>query len=129
MSLSLPADIEPHLSDAHEWSDPAVYCLWLDPPSDLRERWNTIYDHEPPYLEEVELASSTLYVGATGNLIHRLEDHNEGKVRQGALTSLCEIEGVRNIWWFDDATRAFERENGLAMTLQNEYPDYYVHSR
>lgn len=127
--LSLPADIEPHLADGHQWSDPAVYCLRLETPNHIGSVWDDTFEARPSYFDELRESDYVLYVGATGHLIHRLEDHRDGDVRQAALLQVCEITGLRNIWWFADAGRAFERENGLAMTLAHEYPDAYVHSR
>lgn len=131
MSLSLPQDIEPHLpeGDDYSWTDPAVYALELTRPDDVESAWNAVFDHQPPYLEDLEQCSTVVYVGASTNLLSRLEDHHVGQVRLTALTSICEIDSLRNVWWFDDPQRAFERESGIAMTMQNEYPEMYVHSR
>jgi len=129
MSLQLPADVEPHLIDGVEWSDPGVYALKLNRPDDLAEAWDQTFDHRPDYWESLMDAHAVVYVGATKNVIGRLEDHRDGQKRLTALTSVCEIEGIRNIWWFDSATEAFDRENGLALTMQAQYPHTYVHSR
>lgn len=131
MSLELPADIEPHLGRFvdHEWSDPAVYCLTLTRPDDLEDAWDRVFDTRPPYFEDLQQCSTAVYIGATNDLLSRLEDHRDGEVRVTALTEICEIDELRNIWWFDSTDRAFEREHGIAITMQNEYPEYYVHSR
>ena len=129
MTLELPADIEPFLHDDVEWNDPAVYALELEKPDLLGSVWDSHYDTRPPYFEDLRDCQQVVYVGATGNLIHRLEDHTEAHVRKAALMQVCEITSLRNVWWFKDAQRAFERESGIAIAMQNEYPEYYVHSR
>lgn len=130
MPLELPADAEPHLTDDYEQlHDPAVYALVLDRPTDLEDAWDRRFDSRPPYFEDFQQAQRVVYVGAAADCLRRLEDHADGEVRKAALLEICEIEALRNIWWFDDATRAFERESGIAIEMQNQYPEYYVHSR
>lgn len=131
MSLELPADIEPHLgvNNDRDWTDPAVYALTLEKPDLIGSVWDDNFDTRPSYFEDLRECDQVVYVGATGNLIARLEDHRDGHVRQAALMQVCEIDSLRNVWWFDDASRAFEQESGLAIAMQNNYPDYYVHSR
>lgn len=130
MSLTLPADVEPFLTDTNDdWTAPAVYALRLIPPDTVAEAWDRHFDTRPDYLESLRTATDVVYVGAASNLMHRLEDHRDGQVRKSALLQVCEIEGLRNIWWFDDPDRAFERESGIAIQLQNYYPDTFVHQR
>lgn len=130
MSLSLPEDIEPHLtSDVKAWSSPGVYCLTLDVPSDVRERWESVFDTTPDYLDMVEQKERTVYVGAAKNVLSRLEDHRDGDVRKVALLEVCEIDSLRNIWWMDSVEQAFLKEQTMADMLTHEYPSWYVHSR
>ena len=127
--IELPGDIEPHLIDGFEWSDSGVYALALNRPDDLEAEWDAIFESRPDYFETLQTAETIVYVGAAKNVISRLEDHVEGRVRKAALLQVCEIESVRNIWWMDSTEKAFERESGIAIAMQNEYPSYYVHSR
>jgi len=131
MSLSLPEDMEPFLAqDYQQYSNPAVYALTLTVPDDVRQQWREYYDHTPDYLEAVENASTVIYVGAAKNAIARLEDHVDGDVRRVALLRFCEIDSLRNVWWYDSAERAFERESGLAIELNNHTDaSTYVHQR
>jgi len=131
MSLSLPEDMEPYLSDEYtRYDNPAVYALVLDVPGDLRQQWTEYYDHTPDYLEAIEDASTVIYVGAAKNAIARLEDHKDGGVRKVALLRFCEIDGLRNLWWYDSVDKAFERESGIAIELNNHTgSDTYVHQR
>jgi predicted GIY-YIG superfamily endonuclease len=129
MSLSLPADIEPHLDPEYDWSSPAVYALTLSRPDDLGAAWDSHFEHRPSYFDDLEQCDQVVYVGGASNLLSRLEDHHVGRVRRTALTTVCSIDSLRNVWWFDSADRAFERESGIAMTMQNQYPEMYVHCR
>ena len=129
MTLTLPQAVEPFLSDDVEWSQPAVYALVLKRPEDVAQAWDSVFENRPPYFTDLQEADTVVYVGAAKNLMHRLEDHSNGSVRKSALLCICEIDHLRNVWWFDSVERAFERESGIALTMQNEYPGYYVHSR
>jgi predicted GIY-YIG superfamily endonuclease len=126
MTLELPADIEPFTTAFHT---PAVYALRLDLPRDLPQAWDAVYDHRPDYVDLATERDRVIYVGATGDILSRLEDHRDGEVRQAALVSLAEDKDLRNVWPFDDETRAFERENQFAIMLRQQYADAYVHSR
>jgi len=128
MTLSLPADLE-IFGDPDEWHQPAVYCLSLTKPDDLGDEWDRRFDVRPPWFDELTAAREVYYVGATGDCLSRLEDHRDGEVRTTVLTEVCEIDALRNVWWFQSKDRAFQRESKLAILLQNEYPEAYVHSR
>ena len=129
MTLTLPQAVEPFLSDDVEWSQPAVYAIVLKRPEDVAQAWDSVFENRPPYFTDLQEADTVVYVGAAKNLMHRLEDHSNGNVRKSALLRICEIDHLRNVWWFDSADRAFERESGFAIALQNEHADYYVHQR
>jgi predicted GIY-YIG superfamily endonuclease len=130
MTLALPGDIERHLTEGFDQlHDPAVYCLTLLRPPDVGAAWDRHFETRPDWFEEFSDADRVLYVGAANDLLHRLEDHVDGEVRKAALLRVCDIGALRNVWWFEDADRAFERESGIALTLQQEYPSAYVHQR
>jgi len=128
MALELPADLELFVGTA--WDTPAVYCLRLSLPADLPERWDAEYDTRPDYVNPAATARQVLYVGATGDVLSRLEDHRDGEVREVALVGFAEDVDVRNVWPFDSAARAFERESGIALALESESSErVYVHQR
>jgi hypothetical protein len=127
VTLELPAAIEPHVGAAYQ--QPAVYALELSTPSDFEARLARYYDHEPPWLSRAEAATRIIYVGASKRLLSRLEDHVDGDVRTVGLVGACEIDGLYDVWVFDDADRAFERESGIAIDLQTDHPEWFVHSR
>ena len=129
MSLSLPEDIEPFLDDTHTWSDSAVYALCLSRPDDLAQAWDAEFDHRPDYWDELVEAQNVVYVGAAKNLISRLEDHHNQDVRKTVLTAVCDVEGLRNVWWCSDMDHAIQEESKLSIMMQNQYADTYVHSR
>jgi len=128
MGLSLPADLEP-FADSDEWHSACVYGLTLTRPEDPEAAWDQEYDVRPDWFEQFRDSAKVIYVGATADCLGRLEDHRDGEVRQAALLRICEIEHLRSVWLFDDKDRAFQRESGIAMTLANECPGYYVHQR
>jgi predicted GIY-YIG superfamily endonuclease len=129
MSLSLPEDIEPFLTDANDWSDSAVYALELSRPDDLADAWDKVYDHRPDYWDELTEASSVCYVGAAKSLISRLEDHRNQDVRKTVLTAVCSIESLSDVWWCKNMDEAIQYESKRAIELQNERPEDYIHSR
>jgi predicted GIY-YIG superfamily endonuclease len=130
--LELPADIEPFLQDEHSHErirGPAVYCLRLTRPDDLAAVWDAEFDTRPDYWDDLTDADGVLYVGSAKDLLSRLNDHADGEVRLTVLTTVCEINGLRNVWWVDDPDRRFIEESQIATMLQNQRPDLYTHSR
>ena len=130
--LSLPADAEvfiPEGEDLSHLSTPGVYALTLSRPADLAAAWDQRFDHRPDYWTDLADAERVVYVGAAKNVLARLTEHKDGEIKKARVVQVCSIESIRNIWWFDDVQRAFERESGLAVAMQNHYPSMYVHSR
>lgn len=130
MTLSLPADVEPFLTD--EWaqlSGPGVYALDLRRPEDPAAAWDQHYDRRPPWWQSFVDSSHVIYVGASTNVLRRLEEHRDGRVRRASILRVCDVTDVRGVWWMDSAERAFEREHGIAMSIQNAKPESYVHCR
>lgn len=128
MALELPADLEV-FGDFEQFHDPCVYCLTIEKPADdstLAREWDRHFDVRPAWFDEFAQARDVFYVGATGDCLSRLEDHRDGEVRQTALTTVCEIDELRNVWWFRDVDHAFENESQLAILLQNEHPEAFV---
>jgi len=132
MSLSLPEDAEifiPNGGTLDDLHQSGVYCLRLTKPDDLATAWDREFDSRPSYFEQLQESSEVWYVGESGDVLSRLEDHRDGKVRVAALMRVCEIDSLRNIWWTKDKDEAEIEESKLRMMLQNEYGNVYVHSR
>jgi len=112
--------------DSPEWG---VYTIDNDQehdPDDVAQAWDREFDTRPDWFDELVAAREVWYVGATNDCLSRLEDHRDGEVRVGVLQRICAIESLRNVWWFSETDRAFERESGIAVELQNHYPDVFV---
>ncbi len=130
MSLSLPEDAEPFADNYSDLSGSGIYALDLSKPDGLAETWDAQFDERPAYWDELKQAESVVYVGAAKNVMGRLEDHRNKDVRIGVLQRVCEIEGVRNVWFCDSADQAFEKESAKAIELRNWLaPQTYVHQR
>ena len=132
VTLSLPGCIEPHMMTDMAFErirGAAVYCLELEPPEDIYTEWDQHFENRAPYLDEIDDAQGVRYVGAANDLLRRLNDHNDGRVRKAALLRVCDIESLHSVYWFDDPDEAFERESKIATIMQNQHPDIYIHSR
>lgn len=133
MSLSLPADAEVFIPDGEDFDhlhEPGVYCLRLTKPDDLASAWDQAFDTRPAYWDELEAAERVLYVGEAGDVLYRLEDHRDSDKRIGVLQRVCEIAGLRNIWWCDSKANAKQEESQLGLLLTNQTDDQtYVHFR
>lgn len=132
MSLTLPAEAEPFIPKdrgIEALSCPGVYVLRLTRPDNLAQEWDDVFEHRPDYWDELTESDRVVYVGASKNVLGRLEEHRDGNVRKVALLRVCDIEELGNIWWFADVETAFQNESKMAIMLQNERPDWYVHCR
>jgi len=130
VTLTLPADAEPFVDDdISELRQPGVYALKCLKPEDIADRWDATFDHRPAYWDELVDAERVAYVGASKDVLARLEDHRDAEVRKAALLRVCEPVGVLNIRFFKSAHRAFERESGLALRFARQHPEFYVHQR
>jgi len=132
MSLSLPENAEPFIPDGEPFDhlhEPAVYALTLTKPDDLKAAWDAEFDARPGYFEELQDASGVVYIGEAGDVLHRLEDHRNGEIRVGVLQRVFEIDSLRNIWFMPSKEQAEQEESNIAIMLQNERPELYVHFR
>lgn len=130
--LSLPADAEvfiPEGKDVSHLSTAGVYALTLSKPPDLAAAWDRTFEHRPDYWADLVDCETCVYVGAAKNVLKRLTQHKQGKIKRANLVRVCNIESLRNIWWVDDPERRFIVESQTALSMQAQYPAYYVHSR
>lgn len=131
MPLSLPEDAEPFIPNGEPWDHlhtAAVYALTLQYPDDPEAAWDAEHDHRPPYFEELLDADEIVYIGEAGDVLHRLGQHRDG-FHTGVLMEAFGIDSLRNIWWMPSKEQAEQEESKIAIMLQNERPDLYVHSR
>jgi len=129
MTLSLPADLEPFAPDFDAMHQPGVYALDLSRPDDPAAAWDRHYDSRPAWWPPFVDASQVVYVGASADVLSRLEDHRNGEVRRASLIRVCDVTDVRGVWWYDSAQAAFDREHGIALSIQNAQPTAFVYSR
>jgi hypothetical protein len=132
MSLELPADAEPYIPEPCTFNrlhNPGVYALELERPDDVASAWDSEFDTRPEWFDDFADAEQVIYVGAAKDVLRRLEEHRDGQVRVGVLQRVCEITGVHNIWWRMKTDIAFQDESKIAIELQNDHPEWYVHQR
>jgi len=126
--LSLPADLEPYADSYDQLTNPAVYALQLEKPEDAEWALAGAFDAWPAWGEEFLAFSEILYVGAAKNALERLEQHRDGEFRP-TLMEVCEVARIVDLWWFDSAEAAFEKESGIALEVAHEHSAAYVHYR
>jgi hypothetical protein len=130
MTLTLPADLEAFADDYDQLQSAAVYALDLAPPDDVADAWDQRFDDRPDYWDRLVDAEAWVYVGASGHVLHRLEDHRDGEVRKSILPTLAADQALRNVWFQESAAIAFERESAIAIRLRNNLPsEIFVHWR
>lgn len=133
--INTDEQIATHVTDSHAASDPGVYAVEIGVPESagyetLSRDWLKHYDNTPPYLGRIVDADTVIYVGASKSVRDRIDEHREGKVRKATLPRLWGITDVVDVWWYNDVSRAFERENYHALELSKSTPtSTYVHSR
>lgn len=136
MTLSLPEDLEPYTNGLEDAHSSGAYALELQRPIDLGERWQEHYDTKPDYWRELVNADQVYYVGGTGDLLNRLEDHRDNdhpdrdSKRSTVLTEVCGVARLQVAWVSADAPTALGiDEPRLARWLSRSRPRAYVHTR
>jgi len=131
----LSEHIEHHVdggpTEAHR---PGVYCLELSIPEQCgletySRLWLDTHGTVPTYLESIVEANRLLYVGSSGNVYKRIQQHLEHPNRSTTVASTFPIHHIEKIWWYDDAQTAEDREHGHRMELNHQLVDAHVHSR
>lgn len=113
---------------------PGVYALRCSLPDTndhetYHRLWLDHYDVVPGFLEAIVDAGRLLYVGAAKDVLARLNTHLEAPNRSASVCRVFPIHSVVGVWPMDSVGVAFERESGVGIELQNEYPGDYVHYR
>lgn len=129
--LYLEEDLLNHVDDLADVHGPGVYALKLSVPDSrdvVEARWATHYDVDvPEWVWAAYRHEGVLYVGAAKNVFERLTEHLGSPNRTASLCRVFPPHSVWDVWLFDDVTRAFDRESGIAIQLRNELPSIYVH--
>lgn len=135
MPLSLPEDLEPYIEEYDQLHSEGAYALELSRPVNLEAVWHRHNETKPPYWDRLVNASEIYYVGASGDLLARLEDHRDNddsrrkSKRDTALTKVCSVRGLHTAWPTDSVEKAYELERDIARTLSRTRPDDYIHQR
>jgi len=97
---------------------PGTYALRVETPHEeeviarsFREEVDALPDDD---VIERLTADAVCYVGASGNVYERLQDHTEGDVRQSLFLALFEPVELLGVW---PAENAFETEYRKALEL------------
>lgn len=129
--LYLEEDLAHHVDELREAHHPGVYALKLSVPDSravVEERWARQYEVDvPDWIWSAFDADGVVYVGGARNVFARLYDHLEEPNRTASICHVFPPHSVWGLWWFDDETRAFERESGIAIDIRNKHPTLYVH--
>lgn len=119
------SELEKHGLTPDTFDSPGCYALDLDAPTDihdLRARWYSHFDSEPPQalVTAVDDGKALVYVGLTQSLLHRLHDHVNRNVRKASILRVCPPTGVREVWVGQD------RETAIAIEYSNRDADVVV---
>jgi len=134
MTDILPEQLLQACPDDHEPSDPGVYALEIDLPDKSKEQlqrdWLLEYDTLPPYFHRLVDCHTAIYVGASGDVQGRLEDHLDTHVRKASLPTVFDVTALHSVEWYDDTDDAFQAEYNRARAIDKDTdPLTYVHSR
>lgn len=120
-------------SEVHEWldtqgllddsHDPGTYGLEVDTPDSVEAVARRFHEHvdttpSSDTLQRIANADDVAYVGASGNVYDRLQDHADAEVRQALFLRVFDLVGVLGVW---PAESPFEAEYGRALSLGDEY--------
>jgi predicted GIY-YIG superfamily endonuclease len=128
--ISLPQDLEAFADDYDQLTGAAVYALDLTPPDGVTDAWDERFDERPDYWDRLTETDEWIYVGASGSVLARLEDHRDAEVRKSILPTLATDMDLRNVWFYGSAEKAFERESAIGIRLRQHLPETtFVHWR
>jgi len=114
-------------------NDPGVYALVVDLPGSreaVESAWLENYETLPDYVDRLVEADRAIYVGATGQVRSRINDHRLGMVRSASLPSVFGVVDIYGAWYHDSTEAAFEAEYNRAASIRRAFDSsVYVHSR
>lgn len=126
-------DMEPWIDTLDDAHSPGVYVVKLSKPKNwevVEERWANYTDKSmPDYVREAFDTRVVVYVGASKDVLSRLHQHLKDTNQSTAIAEVFPLHSLFDIYWYDSAEKAFDREHGIAMQLNNAYQSLYVHSR
>jgi len=135
MTNILPDQLLQCCPDDRAPDSPGVYAMEIDvpaqPPEVLESLWLDKYESLPEeYWHRIVDCDRHIYVGETGNVRARLNDHlNTGK-RKATLPYVFGVNALIKVWWYDTKEAAEENEFNRAQELDDQTPaSTFVHSR
>ena len=107
------------LEDSH---GPGTYALQVETPDtsgSVAQAFREHVDELPPseHMAQLADASSVCYVGASGQVYDRLQDHTEGVVRQSLFLRAFEPVSLVGVW---PSENAFQDEYNRAVALSRD---------
>jgi len=120
-----PADVHESLDQRGLLEDsrgPGTYALQVETPDtsgNVAQAFREYCEELPPseHMAQLADASSVCYVGASGQVYSRLEDHTEGVVRQSLFLRAFEPVSLVGVWPSDTA---FQDEYNRAVALSRD---------
>jgi len=85
------------------------------------------YQSPPPYLATIVKADALVYVGRSGNVRGRIEDHLNTDKRQATLPTVYDVRSIRGVRWGDNSDHA-ERQYADELRRETDAATF-VHTR
>jgi len=122
-----------HLPDDGAATDPGVYVLELSTPTGGLESharaWVQEYETVPDYLETLADKPRVWYVGAAASVRDRIDQHLTEPNQSASVCRVFPPHSIVDVRWADSADDAFTWEHGVALDLDAQHEEVYVHSR
>jgi len=121
--------------DDREPDSPGVYALEIDVPhavaDDLEAQWLDHFEELPDeYWHRIVDCDRVIYIGETGDVQARLDDHITSGKRKATLPYVFGVSRLLDVWWHDSKQDAKEAEYNRAREIDKQtLANTYVHSR
>jgi len=114
-------------------TSPGVYTLELSTPTGGLESharaWVQEFATVPDYLSALAAKPRVWYVGAAASVRARLRCHVDQTSQAAAVTRVFPAHSIIDVRWTDTADDAFTWEHGVALDLDADHEEVFVHCR